>query len=525
MAHVLTSSRFESAKATSDPARISAFFEACRFVVKEDQLLDSSYAQERYGTNSLNVTRIIAGAVVPRNQAEIVAVVKLANEFQVGLYTISVGHNWGYGGATPHRDHCVILDLHRMQRIISVDSELGVAVVEPGVTTGILYDYLQANKLEYLVPVTGAGPNTSLIGNAMERGFGLVPISDHNQALMSITAVLADGTIYNSALAANTQSDIGNLYKWGVGPYIDGLFSQGNYGIVTQASIMLQPKPAAVTLMTMDLRAEHPDEAVHFIRDMTKRYGKNLSNFQILNRNRYASTVPHGRLDKLPDWRVFGAIYGDKDVVKTVKRGLKRYKRPALTHRKFYSMNALLWFGRHYRKLPKWMQSSRIEYSLVMCNFMLGKPTETFVRQVIYDGSIHAQLNPDRDHKGVMWYAPLIPLRASNVRQFLEMAKRVLEQHHFPCNITLVSFGGLCLDGTLLLKYDRNNPDDCERAKRCYAALFQGGMQIGVTPYRVGVQGMKLLVDETQPFWQLARTLKHALDPNNILSPGRYNLD
>src|SRR5690606_7172860 len=45
-----------------------------------------------------------------------------------------------------------------------------------------------------------------------------------------------------------------HLYKWGVGPYIEGLFSQSNYGIVTKAGIWLMRKPQDYALFSLNIR-------------------------------------------------------------------------------------------------------------------------------------------------------------------------------------------------------------------------------------------------------------------------------
>ena len=46
----------------------------------------------------------------------------------------------------------------------------------------------------------------------------------------------------------------------------------------------------------------------------------------------------------------------------------------------------------------------------------------------------------------------------------------------------------------------------------------------GFPPYRVGINSMHRVVDENDPYWKTVRDLKKALDPNNIIAPGRYNL-
>jgi 4-cresol dehydrogenase (hydroxylating) len=48
-------------------------------------------------------------------------------------------------------------------------------------------------------------------------------------------------------------------------------------------------------------------------------------------------------------------------------------------------------------------------------------------------------------------------------------------------------------------------------------------MQAGYLPYRLGIQSMNSLPPAQDDYGKLISTLKHGLDPNNILAPGRYD--
>lgn len=69
----------------------------------------------------------------------------------------------------------MIVDLGRMNRIHTVDGELGYAVIEPGVTQRQLAEHLAEQGMPFWCDCTGSGPNSSLIGNIVERGFGHTP--------------------------------------------------------------------------------------------------------------------------------------------------------------------------------------------------------------------------------------------------------------------------------------------------------------------------------------------------------------
>jgi 4-cresol dehydrogenase (hydroxylating) flavoprotein subunit len=112
----------------------------------------------RYQVNCLSLTRKIYAALQPCSETDVIQIVRIANRCQVPLYTVSTGHNWGYGSALPVRDDCVIVDLSRMNRILDMDSELGLVTLEPGVTQKQLFDYLDSHHLDFFVPTTEPDP-------------------------------------------------------------------------------------------------------------------------------------------------------------------------------------------------------------------------------------------------------------------------------------------------------------------------------------------------------------------------------
>ena len=89
----------------------------------------------------------------------------------------------------------MILDLHRMNKIIEVDEENAYAIVEPGVSFFDLYEYLKEKgyNLWLSCPALGWG---SVLGNTLERGFGYTPGGEHSQQQCGMEVVLANGKSY-----------------------------------------------------------------------------------------------------------------------------------------------------------------------------------------------------------------------------------------------------------------------------------------------------------------------------------------
>jgi hypothetical protein len=69
-----------------------------------------------------------------------------------------------------------------------------------------------------------------------------------------------------------------------------------------------------------------------------------------------------------------------------------------------------------------------------------------------------------------------------------------------------------------------NRPDDKDNANRCFETLLKEGKKAGCFPYRLPISAMETLPQQGRSFWHLAETLKAAVDPLHLLSPGRYGL-
>ena len=315
------------------------FFERMYRQLGSEKVLNQPAAQARYGPCTTGVRRIIPGAICPASQQEVIQAVTASRELNVPLYPISTGNNWGYGSANPVIDGCVIVDLSSMKSI-TIDGATGLATLEPGVTQGALRAYLDDNDLKFLCPVTGAGPDCSLIGNALERGYGITPHTDHFLSVMSLEVVLPDGRLYKPPLAELGCQEADKAFKWGVGPFLDGIFSQGAFGIVTRMTIALAPVPERVEAFFFGLPFDSDLESgVEAIRALLREVSGVVGSVNLMNMRRVLSMMepyPHdeigkdglinekyvlemARRNRIMPWMGTGAIYGNARVVRAVK--------------------------------------------------------------------------------------------------------------------------------------------------------------------------------------------------------------
>jgi 4-cresol dehydrogenase (hydroxylating) len=189
---------------------------------------------------------VASAAVAPDTVEQVQAIVRIANEHKLPLYPISTGKNLGYGGSAPNLRGSVVVDLKRMNRVLEVDERRGFALVEPGVAYFDLYRYIQERNLKVWVDCPDPGWG-SVVGNALDHGVGYTfgAFRDHFGSHCGMEVVLPDGEIMRTGMGALPGAGSWQEFKYGFGPYVDGLFGQGNFGIVTKMGFWLMPEPEA----------------------------------------------------------------------------------------------------------------------------------------------------------------------------------------------------------------------------------------------------------------------------------------
>jgi 4-cresol dehydrogenase (hydroxylating) flavoprotein subunit len=192
-----------------------------------------------------------ASAVVqPTSTEQVQAVMRVANELGVPVWPHSQGRNNGYGGPSPRVRGSIQIGLRKMDRVLEINEELAYAVVEPGVRWMDLYDAIEAggHSLMLSVPDIGWG---SVIGNAMDSGATYMPYGADFMSPCGLEVVLADGDLLRTGMGAIPESRAWHVYRRSMGPTLDPLFVQSNYGIVTKMGVWLKPKPEAYIPLTL----------------------------------------------------------------------------------------------------------------------------------------------------------------------------------------------------------------------------------------------------------------------------------
>lgn len=527
---------------------LSAPIAAWKLALGNESVLTGIGQISPYTLDTTPLKRNIPVVLRPTDGDAVVAMVRIASEYGVPIYPISTGRNWGYGTASPVVDGCVLADLSRMNRIVDMQPDSGLVTVEPGVTQQQLRDWLDERGLRYLVPVTGAGPSCSLLGNALERGYGITPHADHFGALTWLEAVLPDGSLYRGALSTLGAEPVDKAFRYGMGPYLDGLFSQGAFGIVTRACILLAPIPSRTEAFFFSLECDEDLEgAVDAVREVLRAVGGVAGSINLMNDRRVLAmtedyprdAVPRGevmpasmvhdraRQFQILPWTGLGALYGEHRMVSAAKRLVKqrlhgRVKRlffltPSLARRAHSLASLLPSKGGRLGRITEKLDST--------LRLLAGQPSEIALPLAYWQsGRIPqgGQMDPARDGCGLIWYSPLVLMSAHRVRDYIDMVTSICVEHGIEPLITLTSVSPLCFDSTVPILFDRQDADAAIRADACYRALFEAGRKAGFLPYRMGAQYMDLVTSADSDFWRLVGKIKLAVDPKGIIAPGRY---
>ena len=546
--------------AAVDPARVRAMIEALR-TRTTIEVVDDPAALAIAGRATIPDPKQPGAVVFPTCVDEVSSVVKLANEFRVPVWPVSKGRNWGYGSATPAVENTVVLHLERMNRICEVNEDLAYAVIEPGVTYRQLKQHLVETGSRLWCDCTDGPPEGSVLGNALERGMGVTHYADHFGTLCGLEVVLADGSIIRTGGGAYGQCPTWNTHKWGVGPYIEGLFSQSNFGIVVKAGIWLPPEPESYCAFTFDLTDDGDFlRLVDAVRELTLA-GLLTAGIHMVNDICALSVIsqyPPGlaeRVSRLPDdvllaqrrrygvssWSCGGGIYGTKEWVKNVQRRLRRRLKGMgrltfITSRSVFAATqierALATFpaGTAVRRGADWlfrrMTGKPLELIPVVRHFhevMRGQPTEHFVRHAYFRSSMikPAEADPDRDNIGVIWFAPALPMRGTEIKRMLDALAPLYRQHGFDFYVALLAQNSRTLIMLLCIFYSKANAEETERAKALYAGMGELVFAAGMQPYRTGVQSP---TGYPPDYAHLLHLIKAAVDPNGIIAPGKSRI-
>jgi len=479
--------------------------------------------------------RLVTAAVAPDSVEHIQKILAIANYFSIPLYTVSTGRNLAYGGSAPAYSGSVVLDLKRMNRVLEVSEEYAYALVEPGVSYFDIYRHLRDKGLKLWIDVPDPGWG-SPVGNSLDHGAGRMPLPyrDHFDAHCGMEVVLANGQVVRTGMGAIPNSRLWLQTKYGPGPLLDGIFSQSNYGVVTKMGFWLMPEPEAS--MSGRVRVVHHDDVIPFVKVLSSLMYSNVvdCNFTLLSPVFASPSTPEKEqlLAKsdggtAQEWDRYAAASGMKHFWETE---LRFYGPPKIMAAKwdyvkerFASISGVSFEDGETLHFP--LTDDQISQRTDGTFF--GIPSLSVFSGMAAGGGLTGTPQGIQT-TGHLDASPLVPISGAELLKATRVFNKVFHEAGLPRGLgfamnyhwrTLIMFQGLQIT---------NDKAHNAKVRAAYERCAQVAVDNGWGFYRAHNafhdKVMSLLSYNDHALPKLHATLKDALDPNGILSAGRYGI-
>ena len=470
--------------------------------------------------------RIASAAVAPQSVEEVQQVVRIANERRIPIYPISTGRNLGYGGSAPNYSGSVVLDLKRMNRIIDVSERHASALVEPGVSYFDLYRYIEEKGIKLWIDVPDPGWG-SPIGNSLDHGGGYTstPYRNHFDSHCGMEVVLPNGELLRTGMGAMPAAKTWQQYKMGVGPWIDGLFSQSNFGVVTKMGFWFMAQPDAYLTGTVYV-PNHDDliplvDIMSYLENSGVLNGMPVLGTPLLRGNAEVQAMIAKGADKnqlesyahekgIPYWSVTLKFYGPEKAI----RELWNYSKEKYSE----IPNASFEDGEFY-KMPLTAEQIRDK---------IHKPEFGVPSLEMFSIGARSETNPTPTH-GHIWFSPIIPRTGEAIleanRVFQDTAKRLdIPFLGFSLPTTYWNRAFIYLFGFPITR----DPEKDAKMRESFEEIVKVAAEHGWGEYRTAPAFQDAVVNtysfNDHALRRFHETLKDAVDPHGIISPGRYGI-
>jgi 4-cresol dehydrogenase (hydroxylating) flavoprotein subunit len=432
--------------------------------------------------------RRIPAMLRPTTLREVQDIVGQARVSGTPLYPVSTGMNWGLGSRHPVRDDCVLVDLSRLDRIREVDLAHGYAVIEAGVSQHALAQRLDGTP--WMLNVTTSCKDSSLVGNAMDRGEGC--IRPRRDDLLGLELVLGDGSVLHTG-GVGSGADR-RYYGLGTGPDATDLFLQSSLGIATAGALAFIPRPERIDYAHASFQRAGLAEVVDTVLALRRQ--------RLLDTTFRLSELPveAGHAGPAPDFTLLGPLLGRRTTVEATEAVLREE------------------FGR----LPSFRsfecgpveQMAPTHPLFLRTQFFRGIPSCDMLRARFKVDSCDLD---GRSESGWTVVATVLPLEGRAVQKALDVVTRVVDVEGLTCRLEVSTVSPTTILLMTAIWFPRD-ADGVARMRRTQVALRAQLRAAGFHPARDGVDAVR---DEGTAGGALAR-VKAALDPAGILSPGRY---
>jgi glycolate oxidase len=414
-----------------------------------------------------------AAVVLARETAHVQAAVRAAAEF--GVPVVPQGARSGLSGAANALDGCVVISLEKMDRILQIEPVDRYVVTQPGVFNAVLSRAVAEQGLFY-PPDPSSWEFCSIGGNLSTNSGGLccVKYGVTTDYVLALEVVLANGEILRTGRRTVKGVAGYDLTKLIVG-------SEGTLGIITEATLSLRPQSAKPRTMAalFGSGVAAGEAIVEIIRS-----GVSLSLLEIMDRTTIRAVNAYKRMDLPEDAAAMliaqsdaGGAAGAADIATVAK--LCR------------------------------------EYGAIECI----EADDEAEGDLLLEARRSALLA--LDELGTTMIDDVCVPR-SRLAEFIGLTEKVA----IDLDIT-VGVLGHAGDGNMhpTVVFDAQDPEQARRAQAAFDKIMEIGLELGGTitgEHGVGVLKRDWLAQEIGPVaLSVHRSIKAALDPQNLLNPGK----
>jgi D-lactate dehydrogenase (cytochrome) len=433
----------------------------------------SEAIRAHHGRDESSYDPMLPDAVVfAHSTEEVAAAVALCNTHAVPV--IAFGTGTSLEGHVLALHGGVTIDLSQMNRVLAIHAEDLTATVQAGVTRKQLNQEIKDSGLFFPID---PGADASLGGMAATRASGTnaVRYGTMRENTLALTVVAADGRILKTGTRAKKSSAGYDLTRLFVG-------SEGTLGIITEVTVKLYPQPEAISAAVCSFPTAA--DAVNAV-IQTIQLGVPVARVEFLDENGVRAINAHDKLH-LPEqplllFEFHGSDAGVAEQAQTVQQIVAEH-----------NASGFEWATRPEDRSRLWTARHNAYFALL-------------------------QLRPGARAISTDCCVPI-----SRLAECILETKADCEREGI-----LHSIIGHVGDGNfhVLLLVDPDDPADIARAEAVNARMVTRAIAMDGTctgEHGVGMHKMDFLVQEHgDNAIATMRALKHALDPNNILNPGK----
>jgi 4-cresol dehydrogenase (hydroxylating) len=462
----------------------------------------------------------VCAIIRPADLRQVQDCVRIAARFGAPIYPVSTGKNWGYGSRVPPASDCAIVALDRLNRILDFDEQLAYITVEPGVTFDQVARFLKQRGSRLTISSPGSTPGASLVGNALERGVAVGLDGERWSQVCGLEVVLPDGALIRTGQEAFARGKASGVTRWGPGPCLSGLFSQSNLGIVTKLTLWLSPLPDFYQYFSFSIKdADHLRPLVDRLQAL-KRDGLIDSTIGLFNRHKILTY-----LRQYPWREAEGRVPLSDELLETAMG----------------TVGEGVWFGEAALTAPDPRLGSlkadllreRLAESVDRLKFkppnaenpLIGPCAGTGLASVYWRKKSPPpdERDPDKDGCGLIWCSPVAPFAGQPVTDCLKIIESAMASFGFEPIIGLQCLTPRSIYVIASIIFDRQQNGQDEAALACHDRMLSELSRQDFIPYRLPLPAMSILRPSSGDYSRALGAIKSALDPSDILAPGRYD--